>query len=199
MLMGNLGQIAAGIAIGFVFGSIPFGYLLVRVAARQDVRESGSGNIGATNVGRSLGPAGGVATLVLDAAKGGVGVLVAGYLGVGGAEAALGGVLGHCYTPWLGFRGGKGVATLLGGFSVVAAVPTVVAAVVLGGVAVGSRMTSLASLSGAVTLTVAAWWLQEPLATVAASAAATILIVWRHKSNIQRILSGEESRLGKAS
>ena len=199
MLMGNLGQIAAGIAIGFVFGSIPFGYLLVSVAARQDVRESGSGNIGATNVGRSLGPAGGVATLVLDAAKGGVGVLVAGYLGVGGAEAALGGVLGHCYTPWLGFRGGKGVATLLGAFSVVAAVPTVVAAVVLGGVAVGSRMMSLASLCGAVTLTVVAWWLQEPLATVAASAAATILIVWRHKSNIQRILSGEESRLGKAS
>ena len=196
--MDSLGQIAAGMAIGFVFGSIPFGYLLVRVAARRDVRESGSGNIGATNVGRSLGKTGGVTTLVLDAAKGGIGVLVAGYLGVGGAEAALGGVLGHCYTPWLGFRGGKGVATLLGGFSVVAAVPTAVAAVVLGGVAMGSRMMSLASLCGAVTLTLVAWWLQEPRATVAAAAAAAVLIIWRHKSNIQRILSGEESRLGKA-
>ena len=196
--MDNLGQIGAGMTTGFFFGSIPFGYLLVRVVARKDVRESGSGNIGATNVGRSLGTPGGVATLALDAAKGGAGVWVAGYLGVGGAEAALGGVLGHCYTPWLGFRGGKGVATLLGGFSVVAVVPTLVAAVVLGGVALGSRMMSLASLCGTVTLTLVAWWLQEPLATVGASAAATVLIVWRHRSNIQRILSGEESRLGKA-
>ena len=106
--------------------------------------------------------------------------------------------LGHCYTPWLGFRGGKGVATLLGGFSVVAVVPTLVAAVVLGGVALGSRMMSLASLCGTVTLTLVGWWLQEPLATVGASTAATVLIVWRHRSNIQRILSGEESRLGKA-
>ena len=68
----------------------------------------------------------------------------------------------------------------------------------LGGVALGSRMMSLASLCGTVTLTLVAWWLQEPLATVAASAAATVLIVWRHRANIQRILSGEESRLGKA-
>ena len=197
--MDNLDQIAAGMAIGFVFGSIPFGYLLVRVVVGQDVRESGSGNTGATNVGRSLGKSGGAATLVLDAAKGGMGVLVAGYFGAGGAAAALGGVLGHCYTPWLGFRGGKGVATLLGGFGVVAAVPTAVAAVVLGGVAMGSRMMSLASLCGTVTLTVVAWWLQEPLATVGAAAAAMVVIVWRHKSNIQRLLSGEESHFGKAS
>lgn len=195
--MENLGQVAAGMAIGFAFGSIPFGYLLVRLVAGQDVRESGSGNIGATNVGRSLGATGGVATLALDAAKGGIGVLVAGYLGAGGAEAALGAVLGHCYTPWLRFRGGKGVATLLGGFSVVAAVPTVVAATVLGGVALGSRMMSLASLCGAVTMTLVAWWLQEPVATIAASAAATTVIAWRHKSNIQRILNGEESRFGE--
>lgn len=197
--MDNLGHIAGGLVIGFVFGSIPFGYLLVRFVTGQDVRDFGSGNIGATNVGRAFGKAGGVATLVLDTAKGSIGVLVAGYLGAGGAEAAVGGVLGHCYTPWLRFRGGKGVATLLGGFGVVAAVPTAAAVVILSGVALGTRMVSVASLCGAVTLTLVAWWLQEPHATIVASAVATVVIIWRHRSNIERLLSGEESRFGKAS
>lgn len=194
--MSHTSQIIAGLLVGFALGSIPFGYLLVRLVRGKDVRTIGSGNIGATNVGRTLGPIGGVLTLFLDFSKGAGGVLAAGYVSWGAAEAALGAVLGHCFTPWLGGRGGKGVATLLGGFSVVAPLPTAVAAVILALVAAISRMMSLGSLCGTVALAAGTWWWGEPRATISAAAAAAIVIIWQHRGNIQRIVAGEEPKLG---
>jgi glycerol-3-phosphate acyltransferase PlsY len=193
-------QIVAGLLVGFVLGSIPSGYLLVRLKTGADVRDSGSGNIGATNVGRVLGAKGGVLTLVLDGAKGAVAVVLGGQLGVAaGAAAALGAVLGHCYTPWLGGRGGKGVATLLGSFAVLAPLATAGAAVVLVAVAALSRMMSLASLLASAALPLIAWLRAEPRATVVAAIAALVVIVWRHRANIGRIAAGQERKLGSSS
>jgi glycerol-3-phosphate acyltransferase PlsY len=202
-------SLVLGLVIGFACGSIPFGYLLVRLRTGADVRDTGSGNIGATNVSRALGTAGGVATLLLDAGKGAVGVVAAGLIGAavaeaygwrqlgGPAAAALGAVLGHCYTPWLNLRGGKGVATLLGAFGVLAPAATAVGAAVLVATAVVSRMMSLASLCGTGALAVATLWLGEvPYATPAATLAA-VVIFWRHRANIARILRGEERKLGR--
>jgi glycerol-3-phosphate acyltransferase PlsY len=192
-------QIAAGLAAGFALGSIPSGYLLVRLKTGADVRDSGSGNIGATNVGRVLGAAGGVLTLALDGAKGAAAVLLCGYLGLDAAAAALGAVLGHCYTPWLGGRGGKGVATLLGSFAVLAPLATAGAAVVLVATAALSRMMSLASLLASAALPLIAGLLPEPRATVFAALAALVVIVWRHRDNIGRIAAGQERKLGRSS
>ncbi len=205
--MSDVESIVGGLLIGFAFGSVPFGYLLVRLTTGADVRQTGSGNIGATNVARALGAKGGAVTLVLDAAKGAAGVYVAAYIGVAlfgvdqtawAACAALGAVLGHCYTPWLALRGGKGVATLIGAFGVLAPAPTAVGAGVLLVAVAMSRMVSLASLSGALALPVAAWWLGEMRYTVAAATLAAGVIVWRHRANIVRIAHGKEAKIGGA-
>ena len=199
--------IMGGLLVGFAFGSIPFGYLLVRVKTGDDVRLVGSGNIGATNVNRVLGKGAGIATLFLDAAKGAVGTFTALHVGivvlgmqqpVWGAAGALGTVLGHCYTPWLGLRGGKGVATLLGAFGLLVPVPTAVGVGVLVVVAVIGRMMSLASLSGCVALVCTAWLRAEPSYSLLATSLVTIVIFWRHRENIGRIIRGEETKLGEA-
>ncbi len=204
-------SIVAGVLIGFACGSIPFGYLLVKMRRGEDVRATGSGNIGATNVSRALGTSGGALTLVLDAAKGAAGVLAAVWAGSLGADVssaalpwagALGAVLGHCYTPWLGFRGGKGVATLIGAFGVAAPGPMGVSVVVLLSILAASRMMSLASLGGTVALPLALWWWARPAYpefAVAAAVVAAGVIFWRHRSNIARLLDGQERRLGKES
>lgn len=200
-------SIFGGLLIGFAVGSIPSGYLLVRLKTGEDVRQTGSGNIGATNVSRALGVGGGVITLFLDAAKGAAGVFVAAYVGVSvlgtpppvwAASGALGGVLGHCYTPWLGLRGGKGVATLLGAFGLLVPVPAAVGTGVLVVTAAVGRMMSLASLLGSMALVVTAWLRDEPSYSVAAALLAAIVIVWRHRENIRRITRGEEAKLGGA-
>ncbi len=200
-------SIIGGLSIGFALGSIPSGYLLVRLKTGADVRQTGSGNIGATNVSRALGVGGGVITLFLDAAKGAAGTFVAAYVGVAvlgklqpvwAAAGALGAVLGHCYTPWLGLRGGKGVATLLGAFGLLVPVPTAVGAGVLVATAAAGRMMSLASLLGSMALVVTAWLRDEHSYSVAAALLAAIVIVWRHRENIRRITRGEEAKLGGA-
>ncbi len=205
--MSDIESIAGGLLIGFAFGSVPFGYLLVRFTTGADVRETGSGNIGATNVLRALGVKGGVVTLLLDMAKGAAGVYAAAYVGVvvlgieqpgWAASGALGAVLGHCYTPWLALRGGKGAATLIGAFGLLVPVATAVGAGVLVLTAVVSRMMSLASLLGSLTLPVAAWWIGSPGYTVAAASLAAVVIVWRHRANIGRIARGEETKFGGA-
>ncbi len=203
----NIESIFGGLLIGFAFGSVPFGYLLVRLKTGGDVRRSGSGNIGATNVGRALGVWGGTVTLALDAAKGAAGAYAAGYVGAAvagtdslpwAAAGALGAVLGHCYTPWLRLRGGKGVATWLGAFGLIAPSATAIALAVLVMVLGATRMMSLASLSASLVLPAAAWWLGSPGVTVAATMLAALIIVWRHRANIVRIVRGQERRLGKA-
>lgn len=199
--------IMGGLLVGFTFGSIPFGYLLVRVKTGDDVRLSGSGNIGATNVNRVLGKGAGIVTLFLDAAKGAAGTFTAVHIGivvlgihqpVWGAAGALGTVLGHCYTPWLGLRGGKGVATLLGAFALLVPVPTAVGVGVLMVVAAIGRMMSLASLSGSVALVCTAWFRAAPSYSLLATSLVTIVIFWRHRENIGRIIRGEETKLGEA-
>lgn len=186
--------------LGFALGSLPTGFLLVAALGRGDVREVGSGNIGATNVGRVLGPAGWTATLLLDAGKGAAAVAAAGWFWSGDpaalAAAGFGAILGHCFTPWLAFRGGKGVATMLGTFLMLApgaVLPVVAVFVVVAGL---SKMVSLASLLGALTLPVAAWALGAAPPVVAAAAATTALVFYRHRTNVGRILAGTEARIG---
>jgi len=189
---------------GFLSGSVPFAFLLVRLSTGTDVREVGRGNVGATNAGRVLGTRGGVAVLALDALKGAVPVALArqGLLG-GDPEhaapaAALGAVLGHCYTPWLGGRGGKGVATMIGAFGILAPAATALGVGVLLAVALLGRMMSLASLTGMGALTLTLVLQGAPGATLGAAATATTLVLWRHRGNVARILQGTERRLGES-
>ncbi len=194
--------LAAAIA-GFGLGSIPFGYLLVRLAGRGDVRSFGSGNIGATNVARVLGPAGWLVTLLGDAGKGLAAVWVAPMIAPGepwaAAAAGFGAIAGHCYTPWLGGRGGKGVATMLGAFGILAPAALVTAIIAFAVVALLTRYASAASILGTASLVVAAWALGAPMATRIAALATAGLIALRHRDNIRRLLDGTESRMGSRS
>ena len=199
----------AGLALAaasYLIGSVPFGLLVARALAGVDVRRVGSGNIGATNVGRAAGPAAGIATLVLDAAKGALPALAAGALlepaGPGGAAwpaaAGVAAFLGHLFPPWLRFRGGKGAATALG--VTLALSPWVaLAAVLVFSLALGAtRIVSVGSLAGAATCAggmLLAHGARSP-ATWAAAFMATAMVV-RHRANIARLLRGEERRLGR--
>ena len=185
-------------AVGFLFGSIPFGYLLVRLSRGIDVRGVGSGNIGATNVFRVMGPVGWLATLMADAGKGVAGV-AAGWA-LGGVElaaaAAFAAVAGHCFSPWLGGLGGKGVATMIGAFAALSLPTTAVATVCLVAAAALTRTMSIGSIVGAVVLPAAAWWRGEPAAVLIAASTTTLLVVARHAANLRRLLDGTETRRG---
>jgi glycerol-3-phosphate acyltransferase PlsY len=183
----------------YLLGSIPFGLILTRLAGLGDIRQVGSGNIGATNVLRTGRRGLAAGTLLLDGAKGAVAVQVVGLLV--GAQweplAAMAAVVGHCFPVWLGFRGGKGVATGLG---VLLALDWRVgggACLVWLGVALVSRLSSAAALSAfaaapvlAAALSPAYWWV-APLCVAA-------LVWWRHRANIARIMAGTEPRIGRA-
>lgn len=187
---------------GFLLGSIPFGYVLVRLVRGEDVRSFGSGNIGATNVGRVLGRGGWVATLLLDVGKGSAAVLIARALSVDPAAAAvagLGAILGHCYSPWMGFRGGKGVATMLGTFAVLAPSATLAAVGAFLLVAGATRYVSAASLVAAGTMTAVILWQGQGRALAIAATVTLVVVVVRHRANIGRLLSGRESRIGARS
>jgi glycerol-3-phosphate acyltransferase PlsY len=200
---------AAVVALAYLLGSVPVGYLLVRLKGGGDVRETGSGATGATNVTRRAGRRAGVLTLLLDALKGIAAVLVArALLGASpGAQwwvcaAAAAAVLGHVFPVWLGFRGGKGVATGLGVFLVLAPLATLCALAVFAVVVWLWRYVSLGSITAAAVLPLAVWALgtlglsdraAAPLLAFAAAGAA--LIVLMHRANIGRLLRGEESKL----
>lgn len=183
--------------IGYLFGSIPFGLLLTR-AIGIDIRAVGSGNIGTTNVLRTGNKGLAAATLLLDAGKGAAAVLLAGHFD--GAEAGmLAGVaafIGHCYPVWLGFRGGKGVATLLG--VALAAVPLagLIALIAWLGGALATRYSSVGGLTAAVAAPVAAWALGAPHSALALAVLAAILF-WKHRDNIARLRAGTESKIGQ--
>jgi glycerol-3-phosphate acyltransferase PlsY len=189
-------NILVAAAVGYLAGSIPFGLVLTRAAGLGDVRRIGSGNIGATNVLRAGNKRLAVATLLLDALKGLLPVLLVGrwYPGVEG-WVALGAVLGHCFPVWLGFKGGKGAATTAGVCFGLAWPVGMAYAVVWVGVAVLGRMSSLASLSAVVTAPLAAWAIERPdllpfLVLIA------LLVIWLHRANIERLKSGTEPRIG---
>jgi acyl phosphate:glycerol-3-phosphate acyltransferase len=187
-------------AFSYLLGSIPFGYLLVRIFRGHDIRQSGSGNIGATNVARSS-PALGLLTLILDALKGAAAVALAHSLfppkNILGGVAALLAIVGHVFPVWLKFRGGKGVATGLGSFVILAPKATVVTVAIFAGVVLAFRYVSLGSMVAVALFPVFAWILRcygdMPL-MLALMTSASLLIIARHHQNIRRLLSGTEPR-----
>jgi glycerol-3-phosphate acyltransferase PlsY len=188
----------------FLLGSIPFGLLLGKRVAGVDVRQAGSGNIGATNVARTAGKGLGVLTLLLDAAKGALAVAVTALAmgepldGPWAAASGLAAFLGHVFPPWLRFRGGKGVATAFGVFLVLDPVVGLGAAAVFGLAFAATRTVSLASLAAALAVAGGAAALRGGDDTVTRVAAVVmVVVIVRHQSNIRRILRGEESRVGR--
>jgi len=190
-------------ALSYLLGSIPFGYLLVRIFRGEDVRSSGSGNIGATNVGRRS-PALGVATLLLDAGKGLAAVLLAKSFFAGPHQqllwtvAAFFAVLGHLFPVWLKFRGGKGVATSFGSFVLIAPKSILCAVGILVVVVAVFRYVSLGSVIAATLFPVIVWGLHEYVEPkqLLVMAAASLLIIWKHRQNLGRIVAGTEPKLG---
>jgi acyl phosphate:glycerol-3-phosphate acyltransferase len=189
--------------MSYLLGSIPFGLLLVRVVHGEDVRTSGSGNIGATNVARRS-PALGIATLVLDAGKGLAAVLIARALFQGPHQrlamtlAAFSAIVGHLFPVWLRFRGGKGVATGMGSFAAIVPKSVLCVAGIFVLVIALVRYVSLGSVLAAATFPLLIWALheyQDPYQLLLISVAC-LLIIWRHRGNLSRIFAGVEPRFG---
>ena len=195
-------QALIGILFAYLIGCIPFGYLLVKLTTGRDVRASGSGNIGATNVLRTTGRAVAVATLLLDIAKGSFTVLHTEHLMRNDpanqvmwmSVAALAVMAGHAYPVFLKFKGGKAVATFIGAFLVLTPVPMLATLLVFVIVVAASGYISAASVLCAAMFPLAVWMIDHPPAPVLISAfIAGAFIVWRHKSNIARLRAGNES------
>ena len=184
-------------AVGYLLGSIPFGLLLTRLAGTQDLRRVGSGNIGATNVLRTGRKGLAAATLLLDLLKGLAAVWIARMWFPGGEPwAALGAVVGHCFPVWLGFRGGKGVATKLGVAFGLGWPIGLASAVGWMAMFAATRISSLAGMSAAVVAPLAALALGEEREAVALAAIAA-LVLWQHRGNIARLRSGTEAKFGE--
>jgi len=198
------------IVAAYLLGSIPFGYLIVRARGGGDVRETGSGGTGATNVTRRAGKGAGVLTLALDAAKGALVALTARWLlapdfGINWwvAAACVAVVVGHVFPVWLKFRGGKGVATGLGVFLSLTPAAVALAALVFAAAVWTTRYVSLGSIAATATLPLFAWLLgswgdtnnaeRAPVMAVAITGGA--LIIFMHRANIGRLLRGTESKL----
>ena len=180
----------------YLLGSIPFGFLLVRLGEGKDIRRYGSGNIGATNVFRKNRGAG-VLTLVLDAAKGYLAVLAAGWLGGGGewqAAAAFCAIAGHVFTLWLRFRGGKGVATGCGAFLALSPPALATALVAFALVFALSRYVSAASIAAAALFPLFAFFYGAPAPVLCWAALGALLIIVKHRENINRLRAGTENR-----
>lgn len=185
----------------YFIGGIPFGYLLVRWKTGEDVRTKGSGNIGATNVLRSTGKALGIATLLLDIAKGWVAVWLMARFGGGEAVwtalAALAVIVGHAFPVVLKFQGGKAVASFVGAFAYLAPLPLLAITIVFVAVVASTRFVSLGAIIGAALFPLAVWMIDHPgTPLVAAAVAGGVFIIWRHKSNIERLRAGTENQLG---
>jgi acyl phosphate:glycerol-3-phosphate acyltransferase len=189
--------------VAYLLGSIPSGLILTKLFGGKDVREHGSGNIGATNVSRVAGPLAGILTLLLDVLKGAAAVLLAGLFTGHSALwmmlAGLAALVGHCFPVWLRFQGGKGVATALGVFALLCPLAAVAGLVLFLLVFVFWRYVSLASISAAAAMPLLVYLLWAPphappaVVTFGALFAAA-LVIYKHKANLQRLLSGSESK-----
>ncbi len=189
-------------AIAYLLGSIPFGYLLVRAKRGIDVRTTGSGSIGATNVMRSLGPAGFIATFLLDFGKGFAAVAIASRMTsddpVWIAAAAVGAITGHCYPVWLKFRGGKGVATAVGVYLALAPREVAIALVIFVLLVAIFRYVSVGSVIAVGAFPVLLYLVRDPpLPLIAGAGASAAIIIARHHGNIARLMKGTESKLGR--
>lgn len=186
----------AALALGYLLGSIPFGLLLTRLAGKGDIRGIGSGNIGATNVLRTGSKGLAAATLLLDAAKGAVAVILAQQILPDAVNfAAAGAMLGHLYPVWLRFKGGKGVATLLGVLIPLLPVAGLVYSLVWVGLLATLRVSSVAGMSAAASAPVTAAIMGEQ-ALFPMLVGFALLVIWKHKDNLRRLARGEEPRLG---
>lgn len=182
--------------LGFALGSIPFGLILTRAAGLGDVRKIGSGSIGATNVLRTGNKGLAAATVLLDAAKGAIPVLVAAALWPGSEGiAAVAAVAGHCFTPWLAFKGGKGFATAAGVLGALAWPAMLACAAIWAAVLYLSRISSVSSLATVIAAPLVAWALGYPAVVAPLIAIAAIVIV-QHRANIGRLMRGEEPKVG---
>jgi glycerol-3-phosphate acyltransferase PlsY len=186
------------LAAAFLVGGIPFGYLLVRWKTGEDVREKGSGNIGATNVLRTTGRFVAVVTLLLDIAKGLFAVWLADKLTDGSpvwmSLAALAVMAGHAFPVFLKFQGGKAVASFIGGFLYLTPIPMIAALLLFVIVVAATRQISTGSMIAAGSLPLATWLIEHPpLIVVFSTLLAAVFIIYRHRANIGRIRSGTES------
>ncbi len=193
----NINLILLTTVLPFLFGSIPFGYVVGKLKG-VDVRQHGSGNIGATNVSRVLGKKYGALVLLLDALKGALPVLTVKLLGLPEEYQVLSGlfaVLGHCFSPFLKFRGGKGVATGLGAFIVISPKVTLLAFIIFLTVFLLTRYVSLSSITAALSYPLLYRLFEKPseLSFILVSLTA-LVIVGKHHSNIRRLLKGEEKK-----
>jgi glycerol-3-phosphate acyltransferase PlsY len=198
------------LAAAYLLGSIPFGLIFAKLFAGSDIRKSGSGNIGATNVARVVGPSAGILTLALDVAKGAAAVWLAGrFTGQSSTAMTLAGVaalIGHCFPVWLRFKGGKGVATALGVFLMLAPLAALGALLVFIVVSVVWRYVSLGSVSAAAAMPLLMYFLwapghAPPLVVDFGTLFATALVIFKHDANLQRLVDGTEPKFsfGKSS
>lgn len=194
------------VALAYGLGSIPFGFLLVKAFLKQDIRATGSGNIGATNVARSGKKGLAISTLLLDAGKGALAVWIAQQYSADNHllpyAAAFAAILGHVFPVWLRFKGGKGVATGVGAFALLAPFSVLVALIVFAVVFALTKYVSLASILASAVFPIAAWFLNAPRPSgwsLVAMAGASGLIILKHQQNIRRLMAGTESRFGLAS
>src|SRR5215472_15538736 len=191
------------LVLAYLLGSIPFGLLLAKLFGGSDLRKSGSGNIGATNVARVVGPAAGILTLLLDAAKGALAVWLAGRLSGQSATmimlAGVAALLGHCFPVWLKFKGGKGVATALGVFLMLAPLAALCAASFFLLVVFLWRYVSLSSVSAAAAMPLLVYFLwapghAPPLVVIFGTLFAAGLVIVKHDANLQRLVDGTEPK-----
>lgn len=193
---------ALGVVLAYLIGGIPFGLILVRLMTGADVRESGSGNIGATNVLRTTGPLAGVLTLLLDAAKGWFAVWLTAWLAGGShapmgllwmSAAALAALAGHAWSVWIGFKGGKAVATFVGAYAFLTPLPLLAVVFLFILIVAWTRYLSLGSIIAAGLFPLACWMIVHPGWPVLLSAiGAAVIIIYRHRENITRIREGSE-------
>lgn len=184
--------------IAYLLGAIPFGYLLVKLTTGTDVRSGGSGNIGATNVLRTTGRVAGVATLLLDIGKGYFAVWLAGWLTNQSLQAmaiaALAVMAGHAYPVFLKFKGGKAVASFVGAFLCLTPLALLAVLVVFVVIVGWTRFISMGSIAGAATFPIAVWLMTKSLMLTLVGLAAGVFIIYKHRSNIQRLHSDTENR-----
>ncbi|MET3598642.1 glycerol-3-phosphate 1-O-acyltransferase PlsY [Martelella mangrovi] len=185
------------LVIGYFLGSLPFGYLITRFSGLGDIRKMGSGNIGATNVLRTGKRHLAALTLLLDALKATFAVIICArlYGTDAGLLAGAAAFIGHLFPVWLGFKGGKGVATYIGVLLGVAPAAVLIFAFVWLLIARLSRYSSLSALVATLVIPVALWIMDQPQASLV-MAVLTIISWWRHKTNIERLIAGTESRIG---